>query len=101
MLAEPLDRLVFNFQLQEVGVNGVIGPTPGIATRTGVIGGFCEVIWHVSGLEQHHHQRYSSGGRSLSACHREQGYLMPPSIKEWLPEEDLAWFTLDLVEQID
>ena len=32
---------------------------------------------------------------------REQGYLMPPSIQEWLPEGDLAWFILDVVEQMD
>ena len=30
---------------------------------------------------------------------REQGYLMPPSLQEWLPEGDLAWFILDVVEQ--
>ena len=32
---------------------------------------------------------------------REQGYLMPPSIREWLPEGDPAWFILDVVEQMD
>ena len=32
---------------------------------------------------------------------REQGYLMPPSLQEWLPEGDLAWFILDVVEQMD
>jgi len=32
---------------------------------------------------------------------REQGYLMPPSLLEWLPEGDLAWFILDVVEQMD
>ncbi len=26
---------------------------------------------------------------------------MPPSIQEWLPEGDLAWFILDVVEQMD
>ncbi len=37
----------------------------------------------------------------LVPCDREQGYLMPPSLQEWLPEGDLAWFILDVVEQID
>lgn len=38
---------------------------------------------------------------NLLACDREQGYLMAPSLREWLPEEDLAWFILDAVEQMD
>ena len=37
----------------------------------------------------------------LVSWDREQGYLMPPSIQEWLPEGDLAWFILDVVEQMD
>src|SRR3990170_8961233 len=28
---------------------------------------------------------------NLLSWDREQGYLMPPSVREWLPEEDLAW----------
>ncbi len=32
---------------------------------------------------------------------REQMYLMPPSLREWLPEGDLAWFVLDAVRQMD
>jgi len=32
---------------------------------------------------------------------REQGYLMPPSLREWLAEGDLAWFILDAVDQMD
>ncbi len=38
---------------------------------------------------------------NLLALDREQGYLMPPSLREWLAEEDLAWFVLDAVEQMD
>lgn len=34
-------------------------------------------------------------------CNRHQSYLMPPSLKEWLPEGDLAWFILDAVDQMD
>lgn len=34
-------------------------------------------------------------------CNRDQMFLMPPSLKEWLPEEDLAWFIIDAVEQMD
>ena len=32
---------------------------------------------------------------------REQGYLMPPSMSEWLSEGHLAWFIVDAVEQMD
>lgn len=32
---------------------------------------------------------------------REQSFLMPPSIQEWLPADHLAWFILDLVESFD
>lgn len=38
---------------------------------------------------------------NLLPCDREQGYLMPPSLREWLPDGDLAWFILDAVEQTD
>ena len=38
---------------------------------------------------------------NLLSWDREQGYLMPPSVREWLPEEDLAWFIVDAVEQMD
>ena len=34
-------------------------------------------------------------------CDREQSFLMPPSLREWLPEDHLAWFVLDAVEEID
>ena len=38
---------------------------------------------------------------NLLFCDREQGYLMAPSLRDWLPEGDLAWFILDAVEQMD
>ncbi len=38
---------------------------------------------------------------NLLSCDRDQGYLMAPSLRDWLPEGDLAWFILDAVEQID
>jgi len=34
-------------------------------------------------------------------CDRNQAYLLPPSLTDWLPEGHLAWFILDAVEQID
>jgi transposase len=35
------------------------------------------------------------------ACDREQAFLMPPDVREWLPEGHLAWFVLDAVAAID
>ena len=34
-------------------------------------------------------------------CDRNQTYLLPPSLSDWLPEDHLAWFVLDAVEQIN
>jgi len=28
-------------------------------------------------------------------------YLMPPSLRDWVPEDDLSWFILDAVGQMD
>jgi hypothetical protein len=38
---------------------------------------------------------------NIKECNREQIYLMPPSLQEWLPEKDMAWFIIDVVEQMD
>jgi len=38
---------------------------------------------------------------NLLTLDREQGYLMPPSLREWLAEGDLAWFIMDAVDQMD
>lgn len=32
---------------------------------------------------------------------RDQVYLMPPNLKDWLPVDHLAWFLLDAVDQMD
>ena len=34
-------------------------------------------------------------------CDRDQELLLPPSLREWLPEDHLAWFVLDAVEELD
>ena len=34
-------------------------------------------------------------------CNRNQLYFLPPSLQEWLPEDDLAWFIIDAVKQMD
>jgi transposase len=35
------------------------------------------------------------------AVDRDQLMLMPPSVAEWLPEDHLAWFVLDVVDELD
>src|SRR3954453_14509094 len=35
------------------------------------------------------------------ACDREQSFLMPPDVREWLPEDHFAWFVLAAVEMMD
>lgn len=39
--------------------------------------------------------------QNFIACDRQQQYLMPPSLAEWLPEGHLAWFVLDAVARMD
>jgi len=34
------------------------------------------------------------------ACDRDQELLLPPSLREWLPEDHLAWFLIDAVEEL-
>jgi transposase len=35
------------------------------------------------------------------ACDREQSFLMPPDIRDWLPEDHFAWFVLDAVDEME
>jgi transposase len=39
--------------------------------------------------------------QNFIACDREQPFLLPPNIREWLPEEHLAWFVIDAVGVMD
>jgi hypothetical protein len=39
--------------------------------------------------------------QNFLSCDREQELLLPPSLREWLPEDHLAWFVLDAVEAMD
>jgi transposase len=40
-------------------------------------------------------------GQNFIGCDREQSFLMPPSLRDWLPEDHLAWTVLDAVEAMD
>jgi transposase len=32
---------------------------------------------------------------------RDQGFLLPPDVRDWLPEDHLVWFVMDAVAQMD
>src|SRR3954464_15941476 len=40
-------------------------------------------------------------GQRFIACDRDQSFLMPPDVREWLPPGHLAWFVLDSVSAMD
>ena len=39
--------------------------------------------------------------QNFIGCDREQELLLPPSLREWLPEGHLAWFVIDAVAEMD
>ena len=39
--------------------------------------------------------------QNFLSCDREQELLLPPSLREWLPEDHFAWFLWAAVEQMD
>src|SRR5215204_7183832 len=39
--------------------------------------------------------------QNFLACDREQVLLLPPDLREWLPDDHLAWFVLDVVAALD
>src|SRR6187399_3684061 len=40
-------------------------------------------------------------GHNFLAAEREQAFLLPPDVREWLPEGHFAWFVIDAVERMD
>src|SRR3954471_2480350 len=39
--------------------------------------------------------------QNFLACDREQELLLPPSLRDWLPEGHLAWFVIEAVGQLE
>lgn len=39
--------------------------------------------------------------RSYRPVDRDQRFLMPPDMAEWLPQDHLVWFLIDVVDQLD
>ena len=40
-------------------------------------------------------------GQNFIGCDRDQELLLPPSLREWLPEDHLAWFVVEAVAALD
>jgi transposase len=40
-------------------------------------------------------------GQNFLAADREQPFLLPPDVREWLPERHFAWFVIDAVAHMD
>jgi hypothetical protein len=70
------------------------GSSDGLTAR--IHGGRCTKGWSV--------RRDLEGAgmpQNFLACDREQELLLPPSLREWLPRDHLAWFVIDAVAQLD
>jgi transposase len=47
------------------------------------------------------HEEEAAVGYNFRPVERDQQYLMPPSLRDWLPEDDLAWLVIDVVAELD
>ena len=34
-------------------------------------------------------------------CERNQAFLLPPDLRDWIPEDDLAHFVIEAVERVE
>jgi transposase len=39
--------------------------------------------------------------QNFLACDRDQPLLLPPDLRDWLPEDHLAWFVIEAVDELD
>jgi hypothetical protein len=39
--------------------------------------------------------------RNFLACDRDQELLLPPSVRDWLPADHLAWFVMETVDELE
>ncbi len=40
-------------------------------------------------------------GKTFRPYHPDKEFLLPPSLREWLPEDHLAYFVSDVVDNLD
>jgi transposase len=55
-----------------------------------------QYIWHESHKQVEWAMTYNFLG-----CDRDQPFLLPPDLRDWLPAGHLAWFLLDVIDQLD
>src|SRR5215218_7885977 len=39
--------------------------------------------------------------QNFLTCDRDQPLLLPPDLRDWLPEGHLAWFVIEAIEELD
>src|SRR5215207_7006909 len=39
--------------------------------------------------------------QNFLTCDREQDLLLPPDLRDWLPDDHLAWFVIEAIEELD
>jgi hypothetical protein len=39
--------------------------------------------------------------QNFLSCDRDQPLLPPPDLRDWLPEDQLAWFVIEAVDELD
>ena len=39
--------------------------------------------------------------QNFLSCDRDQPLLLPPDLREWLPEDHLAWFVIEAIDELD
>ncbi|MEN3283753.1 MAG: hypothetical protein V7607_4893, partial [Solirubrobacteraceae bacterium] len=71
----------------EVGVASAFSSQARLSRKSGLLSGGFKTILCMA--------------QSFIVCDREQAFLMPPDVRDWLPEGHLAWFVLDAVEAMD
>ena len=43
----------------------------------------------------------SAGAYKFLACDRDQAFLLPPDLRDWLPADHLVWFVLDVIDHLE
>ena len=39
--------------------------------------------------------------QNFLSCDRDQELLLPPSVRDWLPADHLAWFVMETVDELE
>jgi hypothetical protein len=39
--------------------------------------------------------------QNFLTCDRDQPLLLPPDLRDWLPQDHLAWFMIEAIEELD